>query len=166
MLRWGMVAAVLSGSVASADPIPAGSPLTAICDLVCGQWEPEAIDDEHNADSFKLELHWDAASGELRGTQTAFGGQNGTITHHLAFRADHERDITLVVSSAGGMRAESPVRVGEGVFEVVSLAAGNPTITSITTWTLLPDGRLRLERAESAAHYNYGFGEQYYRKAR
>ncbi|MCC6920655.1 MAG: hypothetical protein IT548_15770 [Alphaproteobacteria bacterium] len=162
MLHWVLVAASLA---APAEAVPEDSPLKPVCDLVCGTWEPEAIDDEHNADSFRLELHWDAASGELRGTQTAFGGQNGTMTHDLAFRANHERDITLVVSGAG-MRTESLVRLGEGVLQIDSLAPGNPTITASTTWTLQQDGRLRVERAESAAHYNYGFGEQYYRRAK
>lgn len=165
MRRWVMVAASLAAPAAAAQAIPDGSPLKPICDLVCGTWEPEAVDDEHNSDSFSIELHWDAASGEVRGTQTAFGGQNGTMTHELAFRADHERDITLSVSSAG-MRAESLVRVGEGTFQVVSLAQGNPTIASTTTWSLQQDGRLRVERAESAAHYNHWFGEQYYRRAK
>ncbi len=171
-------AVALAGSAIAAD-IPADSPLKPICDLMCGSWvqeevgddhgaPPAASEDDHNSDAFALELHWDAASGELRGTQTVSGGPNGTVKHDIAFRADPKtKEVVLTTTSPEYlMRTESAVELADANLRVFSLAPGNPTISSLVQWAFVEADRMVATRAESAAGYNHFFGDQIYRKVK
>lgn len=174
------VAVLLAGQAVAGD-VPANSPLKPICDFLCGTWEQEDGLDQHGdekppapdpdagmADHFALELHWDAASGELRGTHAASGGPNGSVHHELVFRVDPEsKEIVLITAMPEySIETRSQVDLENTQLRVFSVTPGNPTVTSTTLWSFVEEDRMIATRAESASGYNYFFGDVMYRKVK
>ncbi|MFT3809144.1 MAG: hypothetical protein QM698_04450 [Micropepsaceae bacterium] len=153
--------ALLAAMPAAAAAADGDLEIRTICERICGTWDP--VPSDQSGPGASLELHFDPASGEIRGSRSIA----------LPDRAPASVDIVIAyMPETGSVRmVVGDIRVGADISTAyidpdlivfTGVVPGKPDLTAVTQFIRRAPDTLYEVQPESAEQYNsMGFEQTY-----